>query len=292
MGPKLAEERIDWPDGAKMALSVVVNVEEGSEQTIARGDRGMEPVDELGIFIKAPIRNYANESNYLYGIKAGAPRVVKLLKQFDIMASWTVAALSLENHPEIAGAIVELGHEPVSHGWRWIHQFKFDEAQEREFIRKAVTSIEQTCGARPHGWLSRYMLTDNTRRLLIEEGFTYHMDDYSGDVPFWDRDTVPGKPMVIVPYQLDNNDMKMWTDPAMTPDQWLAYAIHNFDQVYREGTEGNSKLMSLGLHLRIIGRPGRIWALEEFFKHVRKRRDVWVTTRLAVADHFAKVCPA
>ena len=184
--------------------------------------KGMEPVDELGIFIKAPIRNYANESNYLYGIKAGAPRVVKTAaSDFDIMASWTVAALSLENHPEIARAIVDLGHEPVSHGWRWVHQFKMDEAQERDFIRKAVTSIEKSCGVRPYGWLSRYMLTDNTRRLLIEEGFTYHMDDYSGDVPFWDRDTVPGKPIVIVPYQLDNNDMKMWTDPAMTPEQWL-----------------------------------------------------------------------
>lgn len=287
----MLEERIDWPEGAKMALSVVVNVEEGSEQTIARGDKGMEPVDELGIFIKAPIRNYANESNYLYGIKAGAPRVVKLLKQYDIMASWTVAALSLENHPEIAEAIVELGHEPVSHGWRWIHQFKFNEDQERDFIRKAVASIEKTCGVRPYGWLSRYMLTDNTRRLLIEEGFTYHMDDYSGDVPFWDRDTIPGKPMVIVPYQLDNNDMKMWTDPAMTPEQWLAYAKRNFDQVYREGEEGNTKMMSLGLHLRIIGRPGRIWALEEFFQHVRQHDGVWITTRKAIADHFAKVHP-
>lgn len=288
----MQEERIDWPGGAKMALSVVVNVEEGSEQTIARGDKGMEPVDELGIFIKAPIRNYANESNYLYGIKAGAPRVIKLLREYDIMASWTVAALSLENHPEIARAIVDLGHEPVSHGWRWIHQFKLNEEQEREFIRKAVSSIEKTCGVRPYGWLSRYMLTDNTRRLLIEEGFSYHMDDYSGDVPFWDRDTVRDRPIVIVPYQLDNNDMKMWTDPAMTPEQWLAYAKRNFDQVYREGEEGSPKMMSLGLHLRIIGRPGRIWALEEFFKHVRKFDGVWITTRKAIADHFAEAHPA
>jgi allantoinase len=288
----MQEERIDWPENAKMALSVVVNVEEGSEQTIARGDKGMEPVDELGIFIKAPIRNYANESNYLYGIKAGAPRVVKLLKEYDILASWTVAALSLENHPEIAQAIVELDHEPVSHGYRWIHQFKFDESQEREFIRKAVTSIEKTTGTRPYGWLSRYMLTDNTRRLLIEEGFSYHMDDYSGDVPFWDRETVPEKPMVIVPYQLDNNDMKMWTDPAMTPEQWVHYAIRNFDQIYREGLEGNPKMMSLGLHLRIIGRPGRIWALEQFFRHVRQHQDVWVTTRAQIAAHFAKVHPS
>lgn len=288
----MKQERIDWPNGARMALSVVVNVEEGSEMTVARGDRGMEPVDELGIHIKSAIRNYSNESNYLYGLKAGAPRVVKLLRDYDIMASWTVAALSLENHPEIAEAIAALGHEPVSHGWRWVHQFKMDEAAEREFIRKAVTSIEKTVGVRPYGWLSRYFHTDATRRLLIEEGFTYHMDDYSGDVPFWDRTTVPVRPIAIVPYQLDDNDMKMWTDPAMTPHQWLDYAKANFDQIYREGVEGNPKMMSLGLHLRIIGRPGRIWALEEFFRHVRRHADVWVTTRHAIAQHLAKVEPA
>ena len=288
----MQEERIDWPGGARMALSIVVNVEEGSEQSIARGDKGMEPVDELGIHIKAPIRNYGNESNYLYGIKAGAPRVVKLLRQFGFAASWTVAAQSLENHPEIAAAITALGHEPVSHGWRWVHQFKMDEESERAFIRKAVDSITRTCGVRPYGWLSRYMLTDNTRRLLIEEGFTYHMDDYSGDVPFWDRDTVPGQPIVIVPYQVDNNDMKMWTDPALSPADWLDYAKRNFDQIYREGVEGSPKMMSLGLHLRIIGRPGRIWALEEFFRHVAAHDGVWVATRQTIADHFAATVPA
>ena len=288
----MQEERIDWPNGAKMALSVVVNVEEGSEMTVARGDKGMEPVDELGIHIRAPIRNYGNESNYMYGIKAGCPRIVKLLRAYDIKASWTVAALSLENHPQIAEAIAELGHEPVSHGWRWVHQFKLDEEAEREFIRKAVTSIEKTVGVRPYGWLSRYFHTDETRRLLIEEGFAYHMDDYSGDIPYWDKETVADTPIVIVPYQLDNNDMKMWTDPALTPHQWLDYAKANFNQVYREGVEGSPKMMSLGLHLRIIGRPGRIWALEEFFKHVRAHDDVWVTTRHDIAQHFASVEPA
>lgn len=288
----MKEERIDWPSGAKLALSVVVNVEEGSEMTIARGDRGMEPVDELGVFVKSAIRNYGNESNYLYGIKAGAPRVVKLLKRYDIMASWTVAAMALENHPEIAEAIVELGHEPVSHGWRWVHQFKMDEATEREFIARAVASIEKTTGTRPYGWLSRYLHTDNTRRLLSEAGFEYHMDDYSGDIPYWDRETVPEKPMVILPYQLDTNDMKMWTDPAMTPNQWLDYAVRCFDQLYAEGEDGHPKMMSLGLHLRIIGRPGRIWALEEFFRHVRRKPDVWVTTRRAIAQHFTQTVPA
>jgi allantoinase len=135
------------------------------------------------------------------------------------------------------------------------------------------------------------MLTDNTRRLLIEEGFTYHMDDFSGDIPFWDRETIPGKPIAIIPYQVDNNDMKMWTDAAFSPDDWLTYAKRNFDQIYKEGVEGNPKMMSLGLHLRIIGRPGRIWALEEFFRHVRSHQDVWVATRHSIAQHFAKAHP-
>ncbi|HEX8757338.1 MAG TPA: polysaccharide deacetylase family protein [Steroidobacteraceae bacterium] len=285
-------ERIDWPNGARIALSIVVNVEEGSEMTVARGDRGMEPVDELGIHVRSPIRNYGNESNYLYGIKAGAPRVVELLRRHGVMASWTVAAMSLETYPELARAIADLGHEPVSHGWRWVHQFKMSESEEAQFIDRAVSSIEKSTGTRPYGWLSRYLHTDRTRRLLIERGFEYHMDDYSGDVPFWDRETAPGRPIVVVPYQLDTNDMKMWTDPSLTPRSWLDYATQCFDQLYREGEAGNPKMMSLGLHLRIIGRPGRIWALEEFLRHVTGRGGVWIAARREIARHFASVCPA
>lgn len=285
----LAQERMDWPGGAKLALSIVVNVEEGSEQSVARGDRGMEPVDELGMFVKGPLRNFANESNYLYGIRAGAPRVAKLLRDYGIPASWTVAAMSLEVHPDIARLIVDLDHEVVSHGWRWVHQFRMDEAEERAFIRRAADSIERSCGVRPAGWLSRYLHTSATRRLLVEEGFTYHMDDLSGDVPYWDRDTVPGRRIAIVPYQIDTNDMKMWTSPSYTPDQWLDYAKRTFDQLYREGQEGYPKMMSLGLHLRIIGRPGRIWAFEQFLRHVRAHDDIWIARRIDIARHLASV---
>jgi peptidoglycan/xylan/chitin deacetylase (PgdA/CDA1 family) len=288
----MRQERMDWPDGARLALSIVVNVEEGSEMTVARGDRGMEPVDELGVFVKAPIRNFGNESNYLYGIKAGAPRVVELLDRYRIRASWTVAAMSLEEHPAIAEAIRGRGDEPVCHGWRWVHQFRMDEATERDFIRRAADSIERTTGTRPVGWLSRYLHTPATRRLLIEAGYRYHMDDYSGDVPFWDRETVPGRPIVILPYQLDTNDMKMWTDPAYSPRAWLDYAVTSFDRLLAEGEAGFPKMMSLGLHLRIIGRPGRIWALEEFLRHVRARDGVWVASRGEIAAHFASVRPA
>ncbi|MCH8184035.1 MAG: polysaccharide deacetylase family protein [Proteobacteria bacterium] len=279
-----------WPNGEKIAVSVVVNVEEGAEASIVEGDRGMEPVDELGVFVKKPIRNYGNESNYQYGIKAGAPRVMRLLDKYKVRATWTTAALALERAPQIADYIRERGHEACAHGWRWVHQFRMDEDEEREFIRKAVASIEKTTGTRPYGWLSRYLLTDNTRRLLAEEGFKYHMDDYSDDQPFWD--VAGGKPIVIMPYAVDTNDMKFWTDPALTPDQWLKYAADTFDWLYAEGEAGAPKYMSLGLHLRIIGRPGRIGAFEAFLKHVSAKPGVWMATRLEIAEHFAAQVPA
>jgi allantoinase len=284
------EKVMKWPGDAKVALSVVVNVEEGAEGSILDGDKGMEPVDELGIFVKGPLRNFGNESNYQYGIKAGFPRVSKLLDKYDIKATWTTCALALERAPQIAAYIRDRGHEACSHGWRWQAQHRMDEVQEREYIRKAVTSIKKTTGTRPYGWLSRYLHTENTRRLLAEEGFTYHMDDFSDDVPFWEE--VAGKPFVIMPYAVDSNDMKFWTDPALTPDQWLKYATDTFDWLYQEGAAGEPKIMSLGLHLRVIGRPGRIGAFEAFLKHVRARQGVWVATRLEMAQSFAEQHPS
>ena len=277
-----------WPGGARLALSIVVNVEEGSELSVAEGDRGPEPVDELGITLKKPIRNFGNESNYQYGIKRGAPRVMDLLERRQLTATFTAAALSLERAPALTGRIVAGGHEVCSHGWRWVHQFQMDEAKEREFINKAADSIERTTGTRPVGWLSRYLLTENTRRLLIEAGFGYHMDDYSDDVPFWD--TSAGKPILIMPYALDSNDMKMWTDPAYTPEQWYRYAVDSFDQLHREGADA-ARMMSLGVHLRIIGRPGRFVWFERFIDHVLAKGDVWITTRRAIAEHWTEHYP-
>ncbi len=279
-----------WPSDAKLALSIVVNVEEGAEANIADGDRGPEPVDELGITLKKPVRNYGNESNYQYGIKAGAPRVMDLLDQYGVAATFTAAAVALERAPNLVARIVEGGHEVCAHGHRWVHQFHMSEAKEREFIQSAVSSIRQTVGERPFGWLSRYLLTENTRRLLVEEGFSYHMDDYSDDLPFWNNDS--GKPIVIMPYALDSNDMKMWTDPAYTPDAWLKYAIDTFEWLVKEGESGAPKMMSLGVHLRIIGRPGRIGAFDAFLRHVTARRDVWIATRKNIRDRWAEANPA
>ena len=211
-----------WPDDARLALSIVVNVEEGAEASVLDGDKYPEPVDEMGIALKRPMRNYGNESNYRYGINRGAPRVLRLLEEHGIAATFTACAQALERAPQLAQEIVRQGHEVTSHGYRWAHQFNMAEDQEREYIRKATASIERTTGKRPQGWLSRYLTTANTRRLLTEEGFRYHMDDLSDDEPFWDHHQ--GRPIVVLPYQVDNNDMKMWAEPSYTPDQWLKYA--------------------------------------------------------------------
>jgi peptidoglycan/xylan/chitin deacetylase (PgdA/CDA1 family) len=282
-------ETAGWPDGARLAMSFVVNVEEGSEMSPADGDPGPEVVDELGVALRKPVRNLANESNYRYGIRAGAPRVLALLRRHGIPATFTAAALSLERAPDLARQIVADGHEVCSHGWRWVHQYRMDEAEERAFIRRAADSIARTTGRRPLGWLSRYLCTPRTRRLLAEEGFLYHMDDYSDDRPFWDG--ADGRAILVLPYALDSNDMKMWTAPALTPAEWLRYATDTFDWLYAEGAEA-PRMMSLGVHLRIIGRPGRIGYLERFIEHVERHDRVWLATRAAIAEHWARTHPA
>jgi allantoinase len=284
--------RFSLPQDQRLAMSFVVNVEEGAEQSVAAGDKGPEPVDELGVALKVPIRNYANETNYLYGITAGAPRVMRLLAQHRFQCTFTAAAVALEKAPDLARSIAAAGHEVCSHGHRWVHQFSFDEERERGFIRKATESLAETTGTRPFGWLSRYLFTANTRRLLVEEGYFYHMDDFGDDVPRWDLVESGGtqRGIVIVPYAIDTNDMKMWVAPAYTPAQWLDYAIESFDQLYEEGAS-QPKIMSLGMHLRIIGRPGRIGALAKFMQHVAAHKDVWVASRLAIAKRFAELNP-
>jgi peptidoglycan/xylan/chitin deacetylase (PgdA/CDA1 family) len=241
------------------------------------------------------MRMHGNESNYQYGIKAGAPRILKLLDEHSIRATWTAAALALERAPEIARAIAARGDEVCSHGYRWAHQFWMDEAKEREFIRKAADSLEKTTGQRPVGWLSRYLHTEVTRRLLVEEGFTYHMDDYSDDFPFWETvEMADGakRPMLMMPYALDSNDMKFWLAPSLTARDWLQYATDTFDWLADEAELDGARYMSLGLHLRIIGRPGRIGAFKGFLDHIAKRPDVWIASRREIAEAFAAAVPA
>ena len=286
---------LTWPGGAKLAVSIVVNVEEGAEQNIRDGDKGPEPVDELGAVPSRPMRVHGNESNYQYGVKAGWPRILKLLDAYSIDPTVTAAALALERAPQIAADIRARGWEVAGHGYRWSHQFWMDEEKERAFITKARDLIAATTGQAPKGWLSRYLHTENTRRILAEEGFTYHMDDYSDDLPFWDVVETSGsgrKPMLIVPYAIDTNDMKMWVAPSMQPWDWARYAIETFDALHAEAMAGEARIMSFGLHLRIVGRPGRIGAFKAVLEHMASKPGVWFASRGKIAEAFAAQVPA
>jgi allantoinase len=284
--------RFTLPSDARVALSIVVNLEEGAEQSVAAGDKHPEPVDELGVALRVPVRNFANESNYQYGIRAGAQRVFRVLANRGVTCTVTAASAALAQAPNVADMILAGGHEVCAHGYRWVHQFSFDEARERAFIRKAVETQIAAIGTRPSGWLSRYLFTEQTRRLLVEEGFLYHMDDYSDDIPRWEQvETAEGRRrIVVVPYALDTNDMKFWLAPGCTPAQWLDYAIATFDQLYAEGAD-RPAIMSLGVHLRIIGRPGRIGTFDRFLQHALSHKAVWTTSRLAIAQRFADLNP-
>lgn len=283
-----------WPNGARLALSIVVNVEEGAEMNVRDGDSGPEPVDELSAAPRKPIRMHGSESNYQYGIKAAAPRVFRALDAHGFPVTVTAASKALERAPELARAIVARGDEICCHGYRWVHQFRMDETAERAFIRRGAESIEATTGRRPEGWLSRYLHTDATQRLLLEEGYRYHMDDYSDDLPFWQAVTMADgsqRPLLMLPYAMDSNDMKMWIAPSYTPQDWGQYAIDSFDWLKREADIG-PRMMSFGLHLRIVGRPGRMGAFADFLAHVASDGDVWVATRAQIAEAYRAAVPA
>ncbi len=270
-----------WQNGARLALSLVVNVEEGAELNVRDGDRGPDPVDELGIALKQPVRNFGNESNYQYGLNEGVPRILALLAKYHARATFTSAAVALERAPALARQIVAAGHEVCAHGHRWVHQLGMDIERERAFIGAATASIERTTGRRPVGWLSRYLHTENTRQLLADAGFAYHMDDYSRDTPWVDTGVKPA--MLVLPYALDSNDMKFWSSPGVTAQAWGQYARDTFDWLYAEGANRERVMMSLGVHARIIGRPGRIGALEQFLRYAASTSGVWIATRQDIA---------
>ena len=261
---------------------------------ILDGDSRPDPVDELGAVPRGRIRVHGNESNYRYGIDAGAARVFRILEENKLPVTATAAALALERAPEVASRLAAGRHETACHGYRWVYQHRMQESEERAFIRQARDSIEASVGVAPVGWLSRLLHTDNTRRLLAEEGFVYHMDDYSGDLPFWESvECGDGhkRPILVLPYAIDSNDMKMWTAPSLTPANWASYAIDTFDWLLEEAEAEGARMMSLGLHLRIVGRPGRAGALRRVLEHVSDRDDVWVATRRDIAAAYAAAVP-
>lgn len=275
-----------WPDHARIALQVVLNYEEGGENCILNGDAGAETF--LSEIISAPTitgaRHMSMESIYEYGSRAGVWRLLNLFKEFDISVTIFAVAAALEKYPEMAKVFVDSGHEICSHGYRWINYQDIDKKTEREHMKKAIDIIKRITGERPLGWYTG-RTSPNTRDLVMEEGgFVYDADDYSDDLPFWD--VRGGKKQLVVPYTLDSNDMRFATAQGFNSgDQYFAYLRDAFDVLYEEG-ETAPKMLSVGLHCRLVGRPGRIAALERFIQHIKSHDRVWICRRIDIARHW------
>jgi len=274
----------DWPGGRRLAINLVVNYEEGSEYSYAFGDDRQEVSGEWGVKqFPNGVRNLATESFFEYGSRVGFWRLIDLFERHEVPATFGVCAVALERNPAAAQAIVAAGHEVNAHGYRWEEHFAMEREVERERIRLAIESIRQTTGERPYGWYCRTAPSVNTRELLVEEGgFVYDSDAYNDDIPY--LVDVKGTPHVVVPYTGDVNDSHFWAAGGYETD-FITYLKDTFDVLYEESVRF-PRMMSVGIHMRIAGRPGRIKALDRFIRYAKARSGVWFATRLQIAEGF------
>lgn len=275
--------QIRWPGDARVAISLVLNYEEGSERSMGLGDDEQETLSEWGPYVtQSSTRNLAVESMYEYGSRAGIWRILRILREEDVPCTLFACATALAETPEVAKVAVANGYEICSHGYRWEEVFKLSEQEEREHIRLAVDIIRNLTGERPLGWYCRYGPSVHTRRLLVEEGgFLYDSDAYNDDVPYFVN--VSGQRHLVIPYAPDTNDIQWWLWNGLTRGSaFCGYLKESFDCLYEEAAT-SPKMMSVGLHCRILGRPGRAHALREFIRYARGFGDVWFATRIQIA---------
>jgi putative urate catabolism protein len=281
-----------WPDGARLALQIVLNYEEGGENCILHGDDASEAFlsEIVGAEAREAVRHMSMESLYEYGSRVGVWRLKQLFDRYQVPITVFAVGMAVERCPEPVQALHAAGHEICSHGYRWIDYQHVDEDTEREHLFKAIRSIAEATGERPLGWYTG-RTSPNTRRLVAEEGgFLYHSDDYSDELPFWDYQY--NDPQLVIPYTLDVNDMRFATAQGFNcGEQFLQYLKDSFDVLYAEGAH-TPKMMSVGLHCRISGRPGRFAALEQFLRYVRSHDDVWICRRVDIARHWHAEHPA
>jgi len=272
-----------WPDGARLAVSFVLNYEEGGERSVLEGDAESESYlqEVVGAASVVGARSLTTESGFEFGSRVGFWRVHRIFTAHGVPLTVYAVGRALEQNADAGRAMADAGWEVASHGWRWFDYAGMPEEEEREHMRLAIAAIEQACGVRPVGWYTG-RVSDNTRRLVVEEGgFLYDSDDYSDELPFWVE--VAGRQHLVIPYTLDVNDMKFLIPNGFaTGDDFYAYLVDTFEQLYEEG----GRMMNVGLHCRIVGRPGRARALDRFLTHVRSRENVWVTTRAEIAQHW------
>lgn len=279
----------NWPGGAKLAVQFVINYEEGGEHSVLHGDRHSEAwLTEEPATPLQNIRNISVETQYEYGTRAGWWRLYRMFTERKLPVTIFGIATSLEKNPEAVAAMKEANFEIASHGLRWIHYAEMPEEQERQHIADAIRIHEEVTGSRPTGWYTGRM-SANTRRLLVEAGgFTYDADSFGDDLPYWTE--VEGRDHLVVPYTLDNNDGRYVSPYGYNSQSFSTYLIQAFEFLRREGAE-RPKMMSIGLHTRLVGRPGRAADLEKFLDHVAAADDVWVTRRIDIANHWIKHHP-
>jgi putative urate catabolism protein len=280
-----------WPNGARLALSMVLNYEEGGEACVLHGDPASEAyLHEIpGQPGLAGQRNMNVESIYEYGARAGFWRILRLFQERGMVLTVYAVGMALERNPVAAKAMVDAGFEVASHGWRWIDYQDMPEAEERTHLKRAIEAIERTTGTRPVGWYTGRN-SPQTRRLVVEEGgFLYDSDSYADDLPYWVE--VSGRPHLVIPYTLDNNDMRFAITSGFSHgDEFFQYLRDSFDVLYEEGAR-QPKMMSVGLHCRLVGRPSRSAALVRFLDYARSHDHVWITTRAEIARHWRKHHP-
>ncbi len=280
-GYRGAPPAIRWPHGRQLAVSIVVNVEEGAELSIGMGDESNEFIYEAVERVEA-VRDLCMESHYEYGTRAGWPRIRALLRQYGVAATLNANGRALAISPWLAQEAVSDGHEVSCHGWRWERQVYMDEATERRQIVQSVAAIEAAAGAPPVGWHTRSAPSAATRRLLVEHGgFLYDSNAYNDDLPY--VVSSGDRPHVVLPYAFDTNDMRFFNHGGFVHgDDFARYCMAAFDRLYREGAD-QPRMLSIGLHLRIIGRPARIGGLERLLAHVAAHPGAWFARRDAIA---------
>jgi len=279
--------KVVWPNNSRLALQIVLNYEEGAENCILHGDKYSETFLSE-IIGTQPIkgRHINMESIYEYGSRRGFWRLHKLFSEKKIPVTIFGVAMALERNPDICEAIKNGNYEVASHGWRWIDYQNIKKSVEKKHMQLAIKTIKKIFGKRPLGWYTG-RCSSNTRDLVFEDGnFLYDSDSYSDDLPYWEYKK--NKKQLIIPYTLDNNDMRFATSQGFNSgDQFYTYLKDSFDALYEEG-KTNPKMMSVGLHCRLIGRPGRIQSLKRFLDYVIKFEDVWICKRIDIAKHWIK----
>lgn len=286
----------NWPGKARIAVQFVLNYEEGGENCVLHGDAGSEQfLSEIIGAASFPARHLSMESIYEYGSRAGVWRILNEFERRGLPLTIFAVGMALERNPEVARAFVELGHEIACHGYRWLHYQDVAEPIEREHMQRCIDVISNIVGHHPEGWYTGRD-SPNTRRLVMEEGgFLYDSDYYGDDLPFWMPVTLQDhsrKWQLVVPYTLDTNDMRFAAAQGFNSgEQFFTYLKDAFDVLYAEG-ETVPKMMSIGLHCRIIGRPGRFAALQRFLDYVQQHDRVWIPTRATIAKHWIEHHPS